>query len=65
MTKPTEPQFIRDPGSLFTRCICPLDGTQMHVTRTGFWEDSLHRWHRYGHSEGRPGAWKLMTTWPR
>ena len=60
-TKPAEPVFIRDPGSLLTRCVCPIDGLPMHVTKQGFWEDSLHRWHRFGSG----GAWKLMQEWAR
>ncbi len=63
--KPTEPQFIRDPGSLFTRCVCPIDGLPMHVTGQGFWEDGLHRWQRQGRAWGQPGAWKLMQEWAR
>ena len=61
-TKPTEPTFLRDPGSLITRCICPHDGTWMHVTGMGFWEcdASLHQWRR--HSQG---VWKLMKTFTR
>ncbi len=62
--KPTEPQFIRDPGSLFTRCVCPLDGTAMHVIGNGMWNCSaaLHQWHRYGKWMGQPGGWKLFKT---
>ncbi len=62
--KPTEPTFLRDPGSLITRCICPGDGTWMHVTGQGFWEcdGGLHRWQRQGRGWGKPGAWKLLKT---
>jgi hypothetical protein len=52
-TKAVEPAFIRDPGDLVTRCICPHDGTWMHVSTRGFWECA---W-------GEPGAWKLMKTY--
>lgn len=67
MTKPTEPQFFRDPKTLITRCVCPNDGSWMHVTAQGFWEcdAGLHRWHRFGHRDFTPGAWKLLKTWRR
>jgi hypothetical protein len=62
MDKPTEPVFIRD--GLFTRCVCPLDGTWMHVTAQGLWEcdAGLHQWHRWGHSGLNTGGWKLFRT---
>lgn len=64
MTKPTEPQFLREPGDLVTRCICPFDGTWMHVNKQGLWQcdGGLHEWHRWGHSNGQPGGWKLFRT---
>ncbi len=63
MTAPTTPTFIRD--GLWTRIVCPLDGTAMHVTPSGYFEcnSGLHRWMRFGRSEGHPGAWKLLNTW--
>ncbi len=61
-TRPTEPEFIRD--GLFTRCVCPFDGTAMHVAGDGYWTCTagLHRWHRFGHCDGQAGAWKLLRT---
>jgi hypothetical protein len=60
MNTRTAPEFIRD--GLFTRCVCPHDGTAMHVTASGFWEcnAALHRWTRLGGD-----AWKLLKTWAR
>ncbi len=65
MTAPVTPTFVRD--GLWTRCVCPLDGTACHVTTDGMWECSagLHQWHRFGHSNGQPGAWKLLREWKR
>ncbi len=63
MTAPTTPVFIRD--GLFTRCVCPGDGTAMHVTSQGLWECEarLHQWHRPSDGTHKPGQWKLLKEW--
>lgn len=65
MTAPTEPTFIRD--GLWTRCVCPLDGTACHVSKSGYFECNagLHQWMRSGRCFGQPGAWQLVREWKR